>query len=40
MVSEYINIITTIFDLYQAFTQHGYTKNRNKEKPSIKKASI
>ena len=44
VVGDYINTMKTTFDfnfdLYQAFTQHRYTKNGNKEKLSIKKASL
>ena len=42
MVGDYINTIKTTFDLnfdlYQAFKQHRYTKNGNKEKLSFKKS--
>ena len=44
VVGDNINIMKTTFelnfDLYQAFKQHGYTKYGNKEKLSIKKASL
>ena len=44
MLGDYINTMKTTFDLnfdlYQAFKQHGYTKNGNKEKLSIKKAFL
>ena len=44
VVCDYINIMKTTFDLnfdlYQAFKQHQYKKHGNKEKLSIKKASL
>ena len=44
MVGGYINKMKTNFDfnfdLYQDNKQYGYTKNTNKEKLSIKKASL
>ena len=44
VTGDYINIIKTTFDfnfdVYEAFKQHRCTKNGNKEKLSMKKASL
>ena len=35
VVGDYLNIMKTTFDLYQAFKQHETRKHGNKEKLSI-----
>ena len=44
MVGDNINIMKMAFDLnfdfYQAFKQHGYTKNWKQSEAAIKKASL
>ena len=40
VVGDYLKIMKTTLDLYQAFKQHETRKHGNKEKLLIKKASL